>query len=85
MAYTEIQLSDRLLEKARADTDTVLKELDSQLNGLSEVEAASRLKQVGPNEIAREKRQSALMRQCVYRCQIGQSLRNKPTHSRVVR
>jgi Mg2+-importing ATPase len=62
MAYREIQLSDQLLEKARADTDTVLKELGSQLNGLSEAEAASRLKQVGPNEIAREKRQSALMR-----------------------
>ena len=51
-----------LLEKARADTDTVLKELGPQLSGLSEAEADSRLKQVGTNEIAREKRQSALMR-----------------------
>jgi Mg2+-importing ATPase len=50
------------LEKARADTDTVLKELGSQLGGLSAAEADSRLKQVGTNEIAREKRQSALMR-----------------------
>jgi Mg2+-importing ATPase len=50
------------LEKARADTDAVLKELGSQLGGLSEAEADSRLKQVGTNEIAREKRQSALMR-----------------------
>jgi Mg2+-importing ATPase len=58
----EARFSDQLLEKARADTDTVLKELLSQLDGLSEVEAATRLKQVGPNEIAREKRQSALMR-----------------------
>src|SRR5450759_2277043 len=54
--------SVQLLEKARADTDTVLKELGSQLGGLSEAEAAARLKQVGTNEIAREKRQSALMR-----------------------
>ena len=54
--------SVQLLEKARADTDTVLKELGSQLDGLSEVEAKSRLKRVGTNEIAREKRQSALMR-----------------------
>jgi Mg2+-importing ATPase len=54
--------SVELLEKARADTDTVLKELGSQLGGLSEAEADSRLKQVGTNEIAREKRQSALMR-----------------------
>ena len=54
--------SVQLLEKARADTDTVLKELGSQLSGLSEAEADSRLKQVGTNEIAREKRKSALMR-----------------------
>src|ERR1017187_4138876 len=54
--------SVELLEKARADTDTVLKELGSQLTGLSGAEADSRLKQVGTNEIAREKRQSALMR-----------------------
>jgi Mg2+-importing ATPase len=51
-----------LLEKARADTDTVLKELDSQLDGLSQAEADSRLKKYGPNEIAREKPQSGLMR-----------------------
>lgn len=51
-----------LLATARADIDTVLKELGSQLSGLSEAEAHSRLKQFGTNEIAREKRQSALMR-----------------------
>jgi Mg2+-importing ATPase len=56
------QDSVQLLEKARADADTVLKELGSQLGGLSQAEADSRLKQVGTNEIAREKRQSALMR-----------------------
>ncbi|MGD0571994.1 MAG: magnesium-translocating P-type ATPase [Sedimentisphaerales bacterium] len=54
--------SAELLEKARADADTVLKELGSQLNGLSETEADSRLKQVGTNEIAREKHKSPLMR-----------------------
>ena len=56
------QDSVELVEKARADADTVLKELGSQLSGLSKTEADARLKQVGPNEIAREKRQSALMR-----------------------
>ena len=56
------QYSIQLIEKARADADTVLKDLGSQPGGLSEVEASSRLKQVGTNEIAREKRQSALMR-----------------------
>ena len=54
--------SVQLLEKARADSDTVLKELGPQLGGLSEAEADSRSKQVGTNEIAREKRPSALMR-----------------------
>ncbi|MGB8294504.1 MAG: HAD-IC family P-type ATPase [Polyangia bacterium] len=56
------QDSVQLLEKARVDTDTVLKELGSQLDGLSESEAEARLKQVGANEIARQKRQSGLMR-----------------------
>jgi hypothetical protein len=51
-----------LLEKARADPDAVLRELGSQLSGLNPAEAASRLKQYGPNEIAQEKRQSALKR-----------------------
>ena len=55
-------VSDQLLEKARADTETVLRELESRLDGLSPAEADSRLKQYGLNEIAREKRQSALMR-----------------------
>ena len=50
------QYSVELLEKARADTDAVLKELGSQLSGLSATEADSRLKQVWTNEIAREKR-----------------------------
>ena len=56
------QVAEQLLEKARADTATVLRELDSRLDGLSQAEADSRLKQYGPNAIAREKRQSALMR-----------------------
>jgi Mg2+-importing ATPase len=55
-------MSAELLAKARADTETVLKELRSQLGGLSEAEARSRLKQFGTNEIAREKRPSALLR-----------------------
>src|SRR5450631_1482653 len=58
----EALVSDQLLEKARADTETVLRELESRLAGLSQAEADSRLKQYGLNEIAREKRQSALMR-----------------------
>ncbi len=56
------KVSAELVEKARADTDTVLKELASRLDGLSQAEADSRLKQFGLNEIAREKHQSPLMR-----------------------
>jgi Mg2+-importing ATPase len=56
------QVSNQLLEKARADTETVLRELESRLDGLSQAQADSRLKQYGPNEIARAKHPSALMR-----------------------
>jgi Mg2+-importing ATPase len=59
---TEAQNTAQLLEKARADTDTILKELGTQLDGLSDSEAAARLNQYGSNEIAREKRQSSLTR-----------------------
>lgn len=54
--------SDQLLERARPDTGTVLKELESRLTGLSATEAEARVKQYGLNEIAREKRPSALLR-----------------------
>ena len=58
----ETEISKYLLEKSREDIDTVLKELETSLDGLSQSEADSRLKKFGPNEIAREKRQSGLMR-----------------------
>ncbi len=54
--------SEYLVKQAGADTDTVLKELQSQLSGLSEAEASLRSKEYGPNEIAREQHQSPLMR-----------------------
>jgi len=57
-----VAIPDQLLAKARADTATLLQELASRLEGLSQAEADARLKQVGPNEIAREKRQSPLGR-----------------------
>ncbi len=52
----------QLLDMARVNSDVILTELDSRLNGLSTLEAESRLKRYGRNEIAREKRQSPLMR-----------------------
>ncbi len=47
---------------ARTDSDTVLKQLGSQLSGMSEKETTSRLKQHGTNEIAREKPPSVFKR-----------------------
>ena len=52
----------RLMAGARADGDAVLHSLESQAGGLSPAQAVVRLKQFGANEIAREKRQSALAR-----------------------
>ncbi|HWR11977.1 MAG TPA: magnesium-translocating P-type ATPase [Rectinemataceae bacterium] len=54
--------SHSLLELARADPDAVLKELGSQIAGLSQTEAASRIARFGTNEIAREKRKSVFTR-----------------------
>ena len=56
------KVSDQLLETARKESDVVLKELKSQSGGLSTAEAEARIKRDGLNEIAREKRQSPLMR-----------------------
>jgi len=55
-------ISAQLLAKARAEADTLLKDLASRWEGLDQAEADARLKQVGPNEIAREKRPSPLKR-----------------------
>ena len=54
--------SDELKARARGDSESVLKELDSRLEGLTQAEVDSRLKQYGLNEIAREKHQSAFLR-----------------------
>lgn len=51
-----------LMESARADSDTLLNSLASQLGGLSAREARARLNQFGANEIARDRRPSVLMR-----------------------
>lgn len=53
--------SDEISAKANCDANTTLRDLSSQLSGLSEDEALLRLKQFGFNEIAREKKKSALL------------------------
>ena len=50
------------MESARADFTTVLEQLNTTPNGLSQTEVEARLKQYGPNEVAREKRRTWLMR-----------------------
>ena len=52
----------QLIEKARADGDAVLKELESQVSGLSAAEAEARVKRYGLNQIAREKPHSPITR-----------------------
>src|SRR5512141_2987538 len=59
---TGAQPPDQLAAHARADTETVLKDLDSRLTGLTAAEVETRLKRAGLNEIAREKHRSPLLR-----------------------
>ena len=57
-----VAIAADLLAKARADPAALLQELASRPEGLSQAEADARVKQVGPNEIAREKSKSAVLR-----------------------
>lgn len=54
--------SAQLLKTARTDANSTLQELESRLSGLAAPEVDARIKRYGLNEIAREKRQSPLMR-----------------------
>lgn len=58
----EVSISRKLVESAQAEITVVLQQLRTKMNGLSEAEARERLKQYGPNEIAKEKRKSVLVR-----------------------
>ena len=53
-------ISNELLESAQADIAAVLQRLRTETNGLTAKEARARLKQYGPNEIAKEKKQISL-------------------------
>ena len=59
---TGVQISKKLVESARTDIDSVLAQFDTTANGLSQPTIAARLEQYGPNEVAREKRRTWLMR-----------------------
>src|SRR5512137_2268969 len=56
------KISEQLLAMARSDTGATLKDLESNLNGLSAAEVGARVERYGWNEIAREKRRSLLLR-----------------------
>ena len=51
-----------MLEAARKDGDTLIRDLGTSLAGLSQTQAEERAAATGPNEIAQERRQSWLSR-----------------------
>ncbi len=57
-----VEISKKLVESARTDIKTVLQQLDTTPSGLNQTEVESRLEQYGANEVAREKRQTWLLR-----------------------
>ena len=57
-----IHFSKKLAESAHADGSAVLDQLNTTLNGLSRDEVEARLELYGPNEVAKEKLQTPLMR-----------------------
>jgi Mg2+-importing ATPase len=58
----ELSISKQLVESAQADVPNVLQQLSTRKDGLSEAEVRERFKQYGPNEVAKEKRKSVLIR-----------------------
>ena len=52
----------QLVAQARVDPEKLLRELDSQTEGLTQAQVDARLEELGPNEIAREHRQTLVGR-----------------------
>jgi Mg2+-importing ATPase len=57
-----VEISKKLVDSARTDIQTVLRQLNTSPNGLSQAEVENRLEQYGPNEVAREKRRTWILR-----------------------
>jgi Mg2+-importing ATPase len=57
-----VQISKKLVDSARTEITAVIKQLNTTPTGLSPAEVQARLEQYGPNEVAREKRRTWLMR-----------------------
>jgi magnesium-transporting ATPase (P-type) len=60
--HHETSISRELLESAQGDSAAVLQRLHTETNGLTVQEARTRLKQYGPNEIAKESSDIILIR-----------------------
>ena len=58
---SETNTSDKLLESAQADAFEVLQKLNTKASGLNAEESLNRLKQYGPNQVAKEKRKSVFL------------------------
>jgi Mg2+-importing ATPase len=59
---TGVQISKKLVDSARTEIATVFNQLNTSPDGLSQIEVEKRLEKYGPNEVAREKRRTWLMR-----------------------
>ena len=57
-----IHISKKLVDSAHADVAAVLEGLKTTPDGLNQTEIEARLEQYGPNEVARERRQTVLTR-----------------------
>ncbi len=57
-----VEISKKLVDSARTDIQTVLQQLNTTPSGLNQAEVESRLEQYGLNEVAREKRQTWVLR-----------------------
>ena len=57
-----IRVSEKLMDSARADIPAVFTQFNTSVHGLAQAEVERRMEQYGPNEVAREKRQTWLPR-----------------------
>ena len=57
-----VHISQKLVESAQVEISTVLNKLNTNPNGLTQAEVEMRLGQYGPNQVAKEKRRTWLLR-----------------------
>ena len=57
-----VQISQKLVESAQVEVSSVLNKLNTNPNGLKHAEVEARLGEYGPNQVAKEKRRTWLMR-----------------------